>query len=63
MEKGLWEQAVPGVPGDLESFSLESVPFSFLIHTKLNIYEHASLKMGNSAAHSVSSSLVGNTKY
>lgn len=31
----------------------ESVPFSFLIHTKLNIYEHASLKMGNSAAHSV----------
>lgn len=42
---------------------LESVPFSFLIHTKLNIYEHASLKMGNSATHSVSSSLVGNAKY
>lgn len=38
----------------------ESVPFSFLIHTKLNIYEHASLKMGNSAAHSVSFSLVRN---
>lgn len=42
---------------------LESVPFSFLIHPKLNIYEHASLKMGNSAAHSVSFSLVGNAKY
>lgn len=41
----------------------ESVPFSFLLHTKLNIYEHASLKMGNSAAHSVSFSLVGNAKY
>lgn len=31
----------------------ESVPSSFLIHTKLNIYEHASLKVGNSAAYSV----------
>lgn len=39
----------------------ESVPFSFLIHSKLNIYEH--LKMGNSAARSVSISLVGNAKY